>query len=105
MTKSKPSMALFHCSIILLLSGYLFLGFSHIAFLPPWEGFDETAHFSYIQQIADTGSLPEPNRAKLSKNVEEYQSYLPMPYASIPPFEDNGGFTYRELSLNHCRKP
>jgi hypothetical protein len=95
MANSKPSMALFNCSIILLLSGYLFLGISHIAFLPPWEGFDETAHFSYIQQIADTGSLLKPNRAKLSKDVEEYKNYAPMPYSSIPPFEDNGGLTYR----------
>ena len=88
-------MPLFNCSIILLLSGYLFLGISHIAFLPPWEGFDETAHFSYIQQIADTGSLPKLHRAKLSKDVEEYKIYAPMPYSSIPPFEDNGGFTYK----------
>ena len=88
-------MALFNGSILLLLSGYLFLGISHIAFLPPWEGFDETAHFSYIQQITDTGSLPQLNRAKLSKNVEEYKIYAPMPYSSIPPFEDNGGFTYK----------
>jgi hypothetical protein len=66
-------MALFNFSIILLLNGYLFLGISHVAFLPPWEGFDETAHFSYIQQIADTGSLPKQNRAKISKEVEEYK--------------------------------
>jgi hypothetical protein len=90
-------MFFFNRTIILLLSGYLFLGVSHIAFLPPWEGFDETAHFSYIQQIADTGSLPKQRIAKLSEDVEEYKFYAPMPYSGIPPFEDNTGFTYKKF--------
>ena len=39
----------------LLLAAVAFLGLAQIAFLPPWEGFDETAHWSYIQELSDTG--------------------------------------------------
>ena len=35
----------------LLLLAVALTGLAHLAFLPPFEGFDETAHFSYIQQI------------------------------------------------------
>lgn len=58
------------------------LGFAHVAFLPPFEGFDETAHFSYIQQIADTGTLPQIVYGKLSTDVEGYTGPLP---SSIDP--------------------
>jgi hypothetical protein len=44
-------------SVMFLLFGQLFFGIAHIALLPPWEGFDETAHYSSIQQIADTKTL------------------------------------------------
>src|SRR5262245_51957706 len=37
----------------------LLIGLAQVALLPPWEGFDETAHFSFIQQIADTGTWPQ----------------------------------------------
>ena len=84
-------------SILFLLGGYLILGLSHIAFLPPWEGFDENAHFSYIQQIADTGSLPKPGSAKLSKNVDDYQQYAPMPYCYVPFFKKGEGYTYHSF--------
>lgn len=63
-----------------LLSGCLFLGISHIALLPPWEGFDEEAHYSYLQQIADTFSLPRYGRARFSEDVEEYETIAPMYY-------------------------
>jgi hypothetical protein len=81
-------------STTLLLCGYLFLGIAHIAFLPPWEGFDENAHFSYIQQLADTGSLPKRGSAKLSQDVEDYMQYAPMPYCYVPFFKKGEVFTY-----------
>ena len=36
-----------------LLLAVLLAGLGWLALLPPWEGFDEAAHYSYIQQIAD----------------------------------------------------
>lgn len=41
-----------------LLLASLLIGLSHVAGLPPFEGIDETAHYSYIEQIAKTGKLP-----------------------------------------------
>jgi len=84
-------------SVIFLLGGYLVLGLSHIAILPPWEGFDENAHFSYIQQIADTGSLPKPGSAKISKDVDGYKQYAPMPYCYVPLFKAGEGYTYHSF--------
>jgi hypothetical protein len=78
----------------LLAAGYLLLGVSHIALLPPWEGFDESAHYSYIQELADTGSVPRMETARISADVERYRD-APLPYASRPPFESNGALTYR----------
>jgi hypothetical protein len=41
-----------------LLAGALLIGLAQILVLPPWEGFDETAHYSYVQQLAETGRWP-----------------------------------------------
>jgi hypothetical protein len=78
---------------ILLLAGTLLLGLAHIALLPPWEGFDETAHFSYLQQIADNHSRPK-SGGHLSADVERYGKIAPTPYAASPPFNENGNWTY-----------
>jgi hypothetical protein len=75
----------------MVLLGHLFLGIAHIALLPPWEGFDETAHYSYLQQIADTFELPRQESARISKNVEEYSLLAPMPYGI------NGKFSYKSF--------
>src|SRR6516225_6255437 len=45
-------------AIFALLSASLLIGLSHVAGLPPFEGIDETAHYSYVEQIAKTGTLP-----------------------------------------------
>ena len=44
--------------LVELLLASLLIGLAHIAGLPPFEGFDEIAHYSYIEQIAKTGTLP-----------------------------------------------
>src|SRR5215211_2289592 len=41
-----------------LLLASLLIGLGHVAGLPPFEGIDETAHYSYIEQIAKTKTLP-----------------------------------------------
>ena len=52
-----------------LLFASLLIGLAQVALLPPWEGFDETAHFSYVQQIADTGTWPQ-GKEPLSVDAE-----------------------------------
>jgi hypothetical protein len=61
--------------ITLLLLGTFLLGVSYIAMLPIWEGFDETAHFSYIQQVADNGKLPLDEKNPISKDIERYYDF------------------------------
>jgi hypothetical protein len=78
----------------LLAAAYLLLGLAHLALLPPWEGFDEFAHYSYIQQVADQSRLPRMADARVSRAVERYAASAPLPYAARPPFDRNGGITY-----------
>jgi hypothetical protein len=84
-------------SVLLILSGHLLLGIGYISFLPPWEGFDETAHYSSVQQIADTGTIPRYGSSSLSAEVEDYVKFAPFPYSGSPPVEDNGGYTYKSF--------
>lgn len=72
-------------------------GVSQIAMLPPWEGFDETAHYSYLQQITDRKILPRQRKSFNSRDVEKYDAFAPMPYTGTLPAEKNGGFTYKSF--------
>jgi hypothetical protein len=87
-----------------LLAADLFLGLAHIALLPAWEGFDERAHYSYLQQLVDTWTLPRWGQARISKAVEDYARTAPLPYTSVAPFDANGGLTYRALLLESSRE-
>ena len=71
------------------------LGIAFICFLPPWEGYDEMAHYSYAQQLADTGQAPSVEQGRLSQDVEAYKRLAPTPYSTTLPFDENGGITYR----------
>jgi hypothetical protein len=46
----RPSL-LVYWSQIALLAAALLIGVAQIAELPPFEGFDEIAHYSYIEQM------------------------------------------------------
>ena len=84
-------------AIILLLLGSFLLGVSYISALPIWEGFDETAHFSYVQQVADSGELPFYGKDQISKDVEKYYAYAPVPYALSAEFQNNDRLTYQSF--------
>jgi hypothetical protein len=63
-------------TVALLLTASLLLGLGHIALLPPWEGFDETGHYSYIQQVAATGRWTRPGDM-MSKDIDDYLKLAP----------------------------
>jgi hypothetical protein len=63
-------------AVALLLAASLLLGLAHIALLPPWEGFDETGHYSYIQQVATTGHWTR-RGDKMSKDIDHYLKVAP----------------------------
>jgi hypothetical protein len=58
-------------TIVTLLVGSLLIGLSFAALLPPFEGFDETAHYSSIEQIAETGKWPRLNDP-IAAEVSDY---------------------------------
>jgi len=71
-------------AVPILLGAWLLLGLAHISFLPPWEGFDEPAHFSYVQQVAAAGTWPAREESFLAAGVEAYTRLGPMPYDTLP---------------------
>ncbi|MEM7170932.1 MAG: hypothetical protein AAF530_12235 [Pseudomonadota bacterium] len=87
----------FRSSLVLFLLAIAAIGLGHLAFLPPWEGFDEPAHYSYTQQLAETGHRPHYGVDKLSRIVESYGNNAPNAYGNRPPFEKTGNLTYREF--------
>lgn len=68
--------------------------FGYALLLPPFEGFDETAHFSYVSVLADRYEIPNFHSTPLDASIDAATRGLPRPYASVPPFENNGGLTY-----------
>ncbi len=75
-------------SVAWLLLAALLTGIGWLSVLPPWEGFDEGAHYSSIQQLADDRSIPRQGEARLSRDVERYATLAPYAY---------GGMTYHEF--------
>ena len=70
------------------------IGLGYIAITPPFEGFDEPAHFASIRLIADVRTIPLYGKSSLPKDVAEYRG--PMSYSSVNmPF--GSGLTYREF--------
>jgi hypothetical protein len=64
----------------------LLLGTGYLAILPPFEGFDEFAHYSSLRQIAHTGTIPVLGASYLDDALVRYLG--PMPYGTgTPPFD------------------
>ena len=84
-------------AITLLLLGNFLLGASYIAMLPIWEGFDETAHFSYLQQVADNRKIPLDGKDPISTDIEKYYDHAPVPHALSAEFRSKERLTYRSF--------
>src|SRR4051794_19707415 len=63
-------------AMLLLLLGSLLTGLGFVALLPPFEGFDETGHYSAIAQFAETGRAAKPGD-KMAKAVDDYLERAP----------------------------
>lgn len=82
----------------LAMAGLVCLGlllFGHVLVYPPYEGFDETAHYSYISHLADEGAIPWIGVTRFDSTLARELDGLPRPYSTVPPLENNGGLTYR----------
>jgi hypothetical protein len=72
--------------VLVYLLSLLCIGIGYLSFLPLFEGFDETAHYSSLRQISDTGTIPLYGTSYLAQEVIDYQG--PVPYGSgMPPFD------------------
>ena len=93
---TKPaSKALFSKQFMLVyLLSLAFMGLAYLSILPIFEGFDETAHFSSLRQIASTGSIPLYGKSYLDQFVVNFQG--PVPYSTgTPPFDS--GMVYKKF--------
>ena len=68
-----------------LLAAAALLGLAHVALLPPWEGFDEEAHYSILQQLVDERAVPERNGARISRDVGDYAAQYECPRPKLRP--------------------
>lgn len=93
--EEQPLLRTLKLAIAGLLSGHLLLGLAWIAFLPPWEGFDETAHYSYLQQLSDKGQSPFNNSGFISTDVETYYDFAPVSYSLATALGEDVSFTYK----------
>src|SRR5579862_4372832 len=80
-----------------LMAAILLVGFGFLAILPPFEGFDESAHFSSIRQIAHTGTLPVSAASALDQFVLDYRTHGPNNYGSGQPPFDPAGLSYESF--------
>ncbi len=70
-------------AMVALLLGIYTFGLSQIAILPPFEGFDEPGHYSYVQQIAETGTWPR-HGDPMSAEIDAYLKVAPTAAAMNP---------------------
>ena len=54
------------------------------SFLPFWEGYDEWAHFAFVQYVVSHGGLPDPINSRVSREVQESMRVLPLPWPRAP---------------------
>lgn len=76
---------------------FVLLCIANVLFLPPYEGFDETAHYSYISVLSDRHEIPNFSRTPLDATMEDSLEGLPHPYNSKPPFKASGGISYKDF--------
>ena len=72
----------------------LLIGVGYLAIMPVFEGFDETAHFSSLREVADARRIPKYGKSYLDKEASKYHG--PRNYDSLePPFDR--GLTYSKF--------
>ncbi|MDH4156083.1 MAG: hypothetical protein OEW00_02255 [candidate division Zixibacteria bacterium] len=69
---------------------------AHALILPPYEGFDESAHYSYLSYLSDRCRIPDLKDTPLDAMVERDLAGLPQRYRGGTP-EAAGYLTYRSF--------
>lgn len=58
----------------------LLIGMAWILILPPFEGFDETAHYSAVREVSDMHAWPRYGQSRIATVVEGYGAQAPLPH-------------------------
>ena len=93
----SPDTSVVRRAVVCLLGGVGILGIAHVALLPPWEGFDEGAHYSSLQQLADAHEVPRLGRARISEDVRSYRQSAPGRYHNPGDTHEASPHTYRSF--------
>ena len=81
------------CSIFQYFIFLILIGNIYIALTPPFEGFDEMAHFSAIRQLNYSNYYVANSDSFIDQGLIDYSG--PEPYTSgVPPF-DNGNVYWK----------
>jgi hypothetical protein len=70
---------------------------ANVLILPPYEGFDEPGHYSYISYLSDRHEIPDLLNTRFDATIEQHRAGLPRPYTSWVPYDENGGLTYSQF--------
>ncbi|MEJ2393824.1 MAG: glycosyltransferase family 39 protein [Candidatus Thiodiazotropha sp.] len=71
--------------------GLFLIGLSYIAIVPVFEGFDETAHYSSLREVAINSSIPMSGSSFFDLSITNYRG--PVSYSTgVPPFDQ--GYVY-----------
>ena len=55
---------------LLTATSFVSLGLAYLLLLPPYEGFDETGHYSYVTELADCGRITDLRSSPLDATIE-----------------------------------
>lgn len=84
--------------IFVLFAASFCIGMHYCFTMPPWEGSDEYAHYSYAEQIAFTGKIPTRENARISGRFYRYAEHAPVRYFDDPEEEGVGeAETYKDF--------
>lgn len=59
---------------------FLLRGFFYSSLFPLWEGYDEWAHFAFVEYLVTNRELPISTQTRASRAVEESLRLLPLPW-------------------------
>ena len=93
--------------MLLIWLGFLVRGAFYCVVLPLWEGFDEYAHFAYVQRVHNGKWLVQPG-ARATREVERSVSLVPMPWtqrAEPPPHETHESYWRLPPEQRRAREP
>ncbi len=70
-------------TIVIISLAFICKGVFYSAMIPIWEGYDEYAHFAFIQQLALHHQLPIPD-TKVSREIDRSLELAPLPWELRP---------------------